>query len=203
MTEVEWLACNDPKPMLEFLPGKVSDRKLRLFAVGCCRKIWHLLESEEDRRTVEIWEEFAEGPRNHVAFDKASFLAAEITGERGQRTTNLCLLHDPLTAVARIVAFALRAAAGDDLDLWRCHSTIQASLLRHIIGNPFRPYPSPSSWPSTIVALAEATYQGDNCSAPLHDALLEAGHPELAEHFAKEPWHPKGCWVIDMLTGKK
>ncbi len=35
------------------------------------------------------------------------------------------------------------------------------------------------------------------------DALLEAGHPELAEHFrdAKE-WHPKGCWVVDLLLGK-
>ncbi len=35
------------------------------------------------------------------------------------------------------------------------------------------------------------------------DALLEAGHAELAEHFQKESWHPKGCWVVDLVLGKK
>jgi hypothetical protein len=32
MTEAEWLACDDPAPMLGSVRGKASDRKLRLFA---------------------------------------------------------------------------------------------------------------------------------------------------------------------------
>jgi hypothetical protein len=37
MTEQEWFTCNGPEPMLNFLGGKVSERKMRPFAVACCR----------------------------------------------------------------------------------------------------------------------------------------------------------------------
>jgi hypothetical protein len=37
MTEAEWLACAEPYRMLQFLRGRVSDRKLYHFAFACCR----------------------------------------------------------------------------------------------------------------------------------------------------------------------
>jgi hypothetical protein len=60
MTEAEWLACDDPELMLEFLEGKAGGRKLRLFAVACCRRLWDRLE-ECYRRTVDIGEQYADG----------------------------------------------------------------------------------------------------------------------------------------------
>jgi hypothetical protein len=53
------------------------------------------------------------------------------------------------------------------------------------------------------VQLAESLDNGQDCAFALHDALLEAGHAELAEHFKQETWHPKGCWCVDLILGKK
>ena len=60
MTEQEWLVCSHPQAMLTFLSGKTTTRKLLLFAVACCRSLWHLLD-EVGHRTVETSERFADG----------------------------------------------------------------------------------------------------------------------------------------------
>ncbi|OAI55048.1 hypothetical protein AYO44_13665 [Planctomycetaceae bacterium SCGC AG-212-F19] len=61
MTEQEWLACTDPTPMLDFLRAKTSDRKLRLFSIACCRRLWHLLDDDHGRPALEAAERCAEG----------------------------------------------------------------------------------------------------------------------------------------------
>jgi hypothetical protein len=59
MTEQEWLTCTDPVKMLESLHGKARDRKLRLFACACCRRLWCEL-SLEDQAIVSLIEQCAE-----------------------------------------------------------------------------------------------------------------------------------------------
>jgi hypothetical protein len=48
--------------MLRFLGEKASGRKLRLFAVACCRRVLHLLD-ETHRATADLAEEYADAPR--------------------------------------------------------------------------------------------------------------------------------------------
>ncbi len=61
VTENEWDACTDPQPMLDFLQGRASDRKMWLFAVACCRRLWGVFLADECRRAVEVAERFADG----------------------------------------------------------------------------------------------------------------------------------------------
>ena len=61
MTDTEWFACTDPERMLEFLFGKTSDRKLRLFAVACCRQEKFCLKDQLNRQTIDIVENYADG----------------------------------------------------------------------------------------------------------------------------------------------
>lgn len=49
----------------------------------------------------------------------------------------------------------------------------------------------PSPWSPEVVRLAEAYIDGQDCGFALHDALLEAGKPELAELF-RRPDNPEG-----------
>src|SRR5215470_16408408 len=61
MTETEWLACTDPLPMLYFLRGRASDRKLRLFACACCRRFWNLFTDKRAWKAIEFAERYADG----------------------------------------------------------------------------------------------------------------------------------------------
>jgi hypothetical protein len=61
VTEAEWLAATDPWTVLNSVEGKVSDRKLRLVAVACCRRVWSLLSESPGRVAVEVAERHADG----------------------------------------------------------------------------------------------------------------------------------------------
>jgi len=43
MTEAEWMTCSAPAQMVKHLASVTNHRKLRLFAVACCRRIWNLI----------------------------------------------------------------------------------------------------------------------------------------------------------------
>ena len=60
MTEAEWLTSTDLLRFRQVLCGKASGRKLRLFDVACCRRVWNLLPGDA-QRVIEVAELFADG----------------------------------------------------------------------------------------------------------------------------------------------
>jgi hypothetical protein len=227
MTEEEWNACTDPMPMLESLQGKCSDRKLRLFAVACCRRIWNLMTDNRSRHAVVLAERWADETVRPEEVAKAKEAAwAVVMDDSSCETCSAawdalnwpvpwdaaCRAADAAAseAVWAVAPIPENGEEENDPDREAAYNALeavekakQAALLRHIIGNPFKPDPGQSSWPSTVVQLAESLYQGQDCRLPLSDVLEESGHLELAEHFRQEEGHPKGCWVLDLLLGKK
>src|SRR6266545_1128245 len=74
MTEVEWLNCIDPDPMVRFLWETGSKRKLRLFAAACCRRVSHLLTDARDLANLTAIEQFADGL---ILMDRVEVIEAE------------------------------------------------------------------------------------------------------------------------------
>lgn len=60
MKEHDWLTCEESIWLLEFLKQRASVRKLRLFAVACCRRIEHFLSDEQCQKGVNVAEKFAD-----------------------------------------------------------------------------------------------------------------------------------------------
>lgn len=79
MTESEWLSCTDPTPMLKFLQGRASERKLRLYLCVCCRRITRLFFVPESLTAVEVAERFADGNADHKELELAEWNAESPT----------------------------------------------------------------------------------------------------------------------------
>jgi hypothetical protein len=62
LTETDWLSCADLWTVYDYLRREqLSSRHCRLFAVACCRRLWHLFRDPRSRSAVEIGERFADG----------------------------------------------------------------------------------------------------------------------------------------------
>jgi hypothetical protein len=111
VNEQDWLACIDPQPMLEFLRGRASDRKLRLFACACCRRIWHLIPQPPVQSGVGIGEQAADGLVSEVDCREAACSVQGVITVRSMREMNAAhaqgrlLTEWELLAVIRTLAF--------------------------------------------------------------------------------------------------
>jgi hypothetical protein len=208
VTEAEWLACTDPRPMLAYLRGKASDRKLRLFGCACCRRIWHLLPDQANRDLVAAVENRPDGTfsdpdlhaaivassrREHELRDNPAYWSAKYLGRSYYKFSPIDVA---LILAGRVL---LRGGEADEAAADRA---AQADLFRDTFGNPFHPLPPR---PEAITPLAEQIYAGEWDKMPLlGEWLQEHGYWTEGEHcLDPNIQHVKGCWAVDWVTGRE
>jgi hypothetical protein len=173
MTEHEWMACTDPRPMLYVLVGRASDRKIRLFAVACCRRISQLLPDERSRQAVEAAERYADAQATEEELETASDAACAVWDtdieQSPTRREKLDESDGFFPHVASLAAYNVAVPVGwwgaapafvAPFDIARevvpdskAEGAAQCNLLRDIFGNPFRPVVlEPSCLTPSVVA---------------------------------------------------
>jgi hypothetical protein len=204
VTEVQWLACNDPRRMLEEWIAGYNARKLQLLACACCRRVVHQLADAAFLRAVEVAEQYADGTASDSALAEAREAA---------RDACMALERSHGTAPRQVLAAqaVVHAAAGDGrstnpffMAVRRAVDAVSVAgwlgrdrpgerqpfvlLVHDVFGNPYRMVSGVGSWLAwgggIIPRLAQAAY--DERALPhatldggrlavLADALEEAG----------------------------
>ena len=219
ITAGEWLTTSWPTPMLDYLAGRASERKLRLFACACCRRIWHLLRRPSGREAVEGTERYADGCVAISEWEAVRGAAHETL--LAHSWTEDDSAHRAAVAAASANAWeaAVHAAAGISLAVMQDRASsaqedaAQANLLRCVFGNPFRPVAlDPNRRTATVLSLAQAAYDERQLPAGtldpqrlsvLADALEETGADSaLVAHLRGEGPHVRGCWAVDLALGR-
>ncbi len=180
MTETEWLASTDPAAMLA-LPRcpspPPSDRKLRLFACGCCRQVWDKLTGPRSRNAVEVAERFADGEVTETELNQAIDGAWEVFAQAGDEwngpPTLLRLYHNHPEYFS---------------DCWLPYAT-QAALLRDTVGNPFRPVTLPVQYVQDCPSTCLVGGRGMISSLPTKCGGCET------------PWRKESPWLTPTVLG--
>jgi hypothetical protein len=195
--------------------GRLSDRKLRLFAVACSRRLFGKVSLPPYCwEQVHVAERYADGA---AAADELACLHryCNSTAEHAcMNTTELSCGVQMADAAAGNAAWAASVGGnvmpddgGQSKGRFATEAGMQCDLIRCIFGNPFQLVSVAPVWrTTTVVRLAQAIYEDRSFDhlPILADALEEAGCTDAAilGHLRGPGPHVRGCWVIDLLLGK-
>jgi hypothetical protein len=174
MTEAKWLSCPSPFPLLDHLQRRAGARKLRLFAVACCRLLGPLLTDPRKQRAVALLERHADGltsadelrelpglfdPEESapaavaVAHAALSLLAPHLPPDATRDA--LFAAHYSARAVVKATVPEWesvldhrpeREPSDAGRDILAAEHLAQSHLLRDTFGNPFRPVTVDPAW---------------------------------------------------------
>ena len=202
--------------MLKASYSRRRHRKLRLFAVACCRRNWPLLSDERSKRAIDVAERYADANAKDEELREAGNAVhiAHREAFKGIGKTGACLewaaayVTDPVAFLAAKRVSWMSATPRETGHFTGAEYLIQGNLVRDIFGNPFRPVTFDPSWRTlSVVGLAQTMYDNrafDQMS-DLADALERAGCRDEAilDHCRMPGEHVRGCWVLDLVLGKE
>jgi hypothetical protein len=204
--------------MLVHLDHRASDRKFRLFAIACCKRVG-CSSSAILANVLADAEQFADGlisgkqlrsaargMREAGCYDDLADAVACATMTTTSRDAWVGWGTAELAA-----AVASRRTSGDFdnryPNRWEQERARQADLARDIFGNRLALVTVDSACLSaTVTSLAQAIYddRAFDRLPILADALEDAGctNQDILAHCRGGGEHARGCWVVDLLLGK-
>ncbi len=217
MTEVEWLACNDPQKMLGFLRSgwrrwlpwrsrpicKTSERSLRLFACACFRSQMAHSDGRTDQSlaAVAAVERWLDGQASWQDLRKARPHCWITPPERAWPAAAGAAWYDAFTVSWDAASRYLSAATAAPIRQWEAagqagadaRRRVQSVLLRCIFGpSLFRPVTTLPAWRTAqVVALAQVAYDRRELPAGHLDPLRLAVLADALEEA--------GCTSSDIL----
>jgi hypothetical protein len=221
MTEAEWLACESPVRMLQYLADLPRPRQLRLFACAACRMVWSQLADEGLRVPIEMGERLAEErvPDHVLGAAINRYFQARRSPQTNAATHFYAAMQgvmspglrmsDVLHLLGKLWFFS--DEPGDPIN-----RRLRQAVL-DVFGNPFRTVQFDPTWLTwqggTAWRIATAAYEDRTMPAGeldsgrvrvLSDALEDAGcdNAELLGHLRSPGPHWRGCWVVDLVLGR-
>ncbi|QEL19234.1 SMI1/KNR4 family protein [Limnoglobus roseus] len=232
MTEAEWLAGENLFDLYYFSRPLLSDRKAALFAVGCVRLTPLDAPHSVLRRASDVVEEAVDGQCDLDEVRSVNGAAGELcrsvvldSPDHFKALAALRLTDTPVSSFVWQTALFLQkvledlpGTGGEPHAARRLH----CRLLRDVVLQPFRGTRGQRlsrkrrqaklsllqrEWQSaTALGLAEGIYQDRAFDRMpiLADALQDAGceNEDILSHCRQPGEHIRGCWVVDLLTGR-
>jgi hypothetical protein len=178
-------------------------RKNNLLAVACARVLWDGLTKTAHREfeRIERRVEQVRSPRSGGAgIDDyaARWLAPHASADVENSLEFLHMLFNDTASTIHGCKLALPKAV----------ERAWAACLRDIFANPFRPVRFNPDWRTTeAVQLAKRMYNAREFAAMpiLANGLEDAGceNTDILDHCRGTGPHVRGCWVLDLVMGKK
>ena len=203
---------------------------MRLFTCACCRQVLNPFAPSGAARSLNAAEAFADGEISAATLEQVRAAVARAfagASDDAARTGSGYLMHlseacgsacwpgngaetvaDAALATARAAADIPWPATGARPPEFADELANQTDLLRDIFGNPFRSVEFHLEWfTSDVLLLARGVYadRAFDRMPILADALQDAGcdDDDILNHCREAREHARGCWVVDLLLGKK